>query len=154
MNKHTTEIINAQRKKTLTRRQKQLLKDVVDAVLDYEHVTVPCEVSLTLVSGARIRKLNKTFRDIDRETDVLSFPSGDWPAAENAETCFLGDIVISAERAFAQAEEYGHSFERELGFLCAHSTLHLLGYDHMTESEEIDMFARQEAVLAKMGLVR
>ena len=137
-------------------------------------------VSLTLTDDEGIRALNKQFRNLDKSTDVLSFPMreliGDEPpvytedeyeAAEGEEEAWadepeagdpfaelLGDIVISVPRAVSQAEEYGHSVERELGFLFVHGFLHLLGYDHDAEEKERAMFARQEEVLAKAGLTR
>jgi probable rRNA maturation factor len=104
------------------------------------------EVVITLVDNEAIQKLNNKFRQIDRETDVLSFPLDEEDA--------LGDIIISIPRAKEQAEEYGHSFEREMAFLTVHGFLHLLGYDHHTEVEEKEMFSRQEAILAKCGLTR
>lgn len=138
-------------------------------------------VSLTLTDDAGIRELNKQYRGLDKPTDVLSFPmresAGDEPPvymddefevveAEDGEWTdepddagdpfseLLGDIVISVPRAVSQAEEYGHSIERELGFLFVHGFLHLLGYDHDAEEKERAMFARQEEVLAKAGLTR
>lgn len=152
-----TEIINAQRYRALTRRQKQLLRDVVDAVLAYECVPFSCEVAITLVGGSRIRQLNREFRQIDAETDVLSFPSGEYSSAFEAtedEPCYLGDMALNVRRAEEQSLAYGHSFEREIAFLTAHSMLHLLGYDHMKEDEEVEMFARQENILNKMGITR
>ena len=121
-------------------------------------------VSLTFTDDEGIRELNRCFRGVDAPTDVLSFPMREageegpeaLPAGEAAfeEEEPLGDIVISLPRALAQAEEYGHSAEREIGFLFVHGLLHLLGYDHDTEEREREMFSRQEAVLAKAGLVR
>ncbi len=112
---------------------------------------------MTLVDNERIRGMNAEFRGIDRETDVLSFPLGDEEGFEvdpDTDAILLGDIVISLERANAQAEEYGHSFKREVAFLITHSLFHLLGYDHMTEDEEKEMFAKQEKVLQKLGITR
>ncbi len=104
------------------------------------------EVSVSIVSNEEIKKLNKQYRGIDKVTDVLSFPL-------ESGNC-LGDIVISLQRAIEQAEEYGHSIEREIGFLTAHSMLHLLGYDHLTEEDEKIMFNLQEKTLEKLELHR
>ncbi|PDO10283.1 MAG: rRNA maturation RNase YbeY [Candidatus Reconcilbacillus cellulovorans] len=119
------------------------------------------EVSLTLTDDEQIRRLNREYRGVDRPTDVLSFPLMDpEEAAEDGSDDgdgpppHFGDIVISVPRAIEQAREYGHSVERELGFLFVHGLLHLFGYDHDTEASERDMFARQEAVLTKAGLFR
>lgn len=123
-------------------------------------------VSLTFTDDEGIRELNRKFRGVDKPTDVLSFPmreagpdeppiirdEDDPEAAEIDEP--IGDIVISLPRALAQAAEYGHSPEREIGFLFVHGFLHLLGYDHDTAERERDMFERQERVLAKAGLTR
>lgn len=136
---------------------KELIKTVVSASLEYEGIKNDCEVSFTLTDNDTIHALNKKHRNIDRATDVLSFPLIDFEN-ENIEdikgTIYLGDIIISIERALAQAEEYGHSPERELGFLTAHSMLHLLGYDHMTDAEEKVMFFKQEEILKSVGLTR
>lgn len=104
------------------------------------------ELSLTFCDNNRIQEMNRTFRGIDRATDVLSFPMDDED--------LLGDIVISIPIAQEQANEYGHSFERELFFLVLHGFLHLLGYDHKTEEEEKVMFAKQEHILTEMGITR
>lgn len=141
------------------------------------------EVALSFVDDETIRQLNRDYRGIDRPTDVLSFAMaemgeeelainyedlediaiesapGEASDADDAEEDNplvepLGDIIISVPRAIAQAEEYGHSIERELGFLFVHGFLHLIGYDHETEEEEKEMFARQERILQKAGLVR
>ena len=125
----------------------RLMGQAVEAALAYEHYTGHAELSLTFTDDQKIHALNLKYRNVDRPTDVLSFPM------EDEET--LGDIVISLERAKAQAETYGHSFEREAAFLCVHSVLHLLGYDHeRSEAEEKDMFSRQEEILSRMGLTR
>ena len=106
------------------------------------------EVSVTFTDNEGIRALNRTYREIDRATDVLSFPLFEETETEKQ----LGDIVLSLERCREQANEFGHSFERECAFLTVHSTLHLLGYDHVnSEEEERDMRARQTAIVTAMG---
>ncbi len=146
-----------QDKLTLDFDAEKLAEDCAREALLEEDIEDDAEVSLTMVDNARIRELNKQFRDIDRETDVLSFPMGDEDGFEvNPETdaLLLGDIVISLEKAKAQSEEYGHSMKREVAFLIAHSMFHLLGYDHMTPEEETEMFAKQEKVLQNLGITR
>lgn len=152
--KCTVEVVNSQRNHTLTRAQKTLICRTVQAVAEYENITFDCEASVELVSPAKIRRLNREFRNVDKPTDVLSFPSGEYPPDGVCAVCYLGDIAINVAQALSQAEEYGHSFDRELAFLAAHSAFHLLGYDHQTEAEAEDMFARQEAVLSGMGITR
>lgn len=135
----------------------KLIEQCTAAALAEEEIEDDAEVSVTLVDNARIRKLNAEFRAIDRETDVLSFPLGDENGFEvdpDTDAILLGDIVISLEKAQSQAEEYGHSFKREVAFLITHSLFHLLGYDHMTEDEEKEMFAKQEKVLQQLGITR
>lgn len=135
----------------------KLVEDCTRAALEEEEIAEDAEVSVTLVDNARIRELNAEFREIDRETDVLSFPLGGDEGFEvdpDTDAILLGDIVISLERARSQAEEYGHSFRREVAFLVTHSLFHLLGYDHMTPEEEAEMFTKQEKVLEKLGITR
>lgn len=135
----------------------KLVEDCTRAALEEEEIEDDAEVSVTLVDNARIRELNSEFREIDRETDVLSFPLGDDEGFEvdpDTDAILLGDIVISLEKAKSQSEEYGHSFKREVAFLVTHSLFHLLGYDHMTPEEETEMFAKQEKVLTKLGITR
>lgn len=117
------------------------------------------EVSLTFVSNDIIKEINKEYRGKDEATDVISFameePGEGEPEIYGAgEERMLGDIVISLDRTREQAGEYGHSFERELGFLAVHGFLHLLGYDHMTEADEKRMFSRQEEILSSLGVTR
>ena len=116
------------------------------------------EVSLTLVDDARIHELNREYRGVDRPTDVLSFAlteeDEDEPEIVGYADDVLGDIVISVERAVAQAEEYGHSLEREIVFLAVHGTLHLLGYDHVSDPERQLMRQKEEEVMAAIGLRR
>ena len=136
---------------------KILIRRAVLATLAYEGFANATQVSVTFTDNEGIRVLNRTYRDIDRETDVLSFPlidfeGGEEPPTDEAEV-MLGDIVLSLEKCAAQAEEFGHSFERECAFLTVHSTLHLLGYDHVNgEEEEQDMRQRQTAVMEMLGL--
>lgn len=125
------------------------------------------EVALTFVDNAQIHELNREYRGIDRPTDVLSFAMNEsvdeepeilyeLEEGENLDELpdMLGDIIISVERAKEQSEEYGHSLEREIGFLFVHGFLHLLGYDHQDAESEAEMMGKQEAVLAQVGLVR
>ena len=147
---------NNQEKEQITYKMKMLIRNAVTATLEYEKIEEDCEVSITFCDNEKIRELNKKFRNIDRETDVLSFPLFDDDGIDGLVPeidCMLGDIVISLEKAKAQAEEFGHSFEREAAFLAVHSVLHLLGYDHETsEADELDMRKRQRDVMEKMGL--
>lgn len=148
---------NEQDKLTPPEDFEKLVEDCTRAALEEEDIEDDAEVSVTLVDNARIREMNAEFREIDRETDVLSFPLGDENGFEvdpDTDAILLGDIVISLEKAQSQAEEYGHSFRREVAFLITHSLFHLLGYDHMTEDEEKEMFAKQEKVLQQLGITR
>lgn len=135
----------------------KLIEKVISASLEYENIKKNAEVSFTLTDNKTIHELNMKHRGIDRPTDVLSFPLIDFNTEKIEDisgTIYLGDIIISIEKALSQAEEYGHSIERELGFLTAHSMLHLLGYDHMVPEEEKVMFKKQEEILEIIGLKR
>lgn len=121
------------------------------------------EVALTFVDDDAIAQLNETYRGVEGPTDVLSFPMQErlaeemdivWPEQDPAETRLLGDIVISVPKAKEQSEAYGHSLEREIGFLFVHGFLHLVGYDHDSEEAEKRMFEKQERILAEVGLTR
>ena len=150
-------IRNEQDKIAVTPALRGLIRRAINAALKSESFGGDAEISVTLTDNTGIQELNRDFRHIDRETDVLSFPLFENPVTEGTadEPLPIGDIVLSLEKAVAQADEYGHSTDREIAFLCVHSVLHLLGYDHETgEEDETDMFARQEAVLAKMKLTR
>ena len=142
-----------------------LLERAITAALEAEGVKTPCEVDVLITDDEAIHQINLEQRGIDRPTDVLSFPMFNYlpgqPPADGADAdpatglTPLGDMVISLERARAQAEEYGHPVERELCYLAVHSVLHLLGYDHMDEGEEkAQMRAREEAILGKLGMTR
>lgn len=149
---------NAQDKLPLTYKMKMLIREAVETTLDFEDFQNHCEVSVTFTDNEGIHELNKKFREVDKPTDVLSFPLFDFegetdepPVDEIMSN--LGDIVISLEKAKEQADEYGHSFEREVAFLCVHSMLHLLGYDHETsEEDEIEMRSKQTEIMRIMGL--
>ena len=149
---------NNQEKLPITYGLKMLIRAAVEATLDYEQYQNAAEVSVTFTDNAQIQALNLKFRGMDKATDVLSFPLFDYEGEEDEPpidelTGMLGDIVISLEQAKRQAEEFGHSFEREAAFLAVHSMLHLLGYDHETgEAEELDMRRRQTEILDAMGL--
>ena len=115
-----------------------------------------CEISVTFVDLDEIHELNKQYRGVDKPTDVLSVPQFDDLEEEIPEVCeiCLGDVVICEQKAREQAEEFGHSFERELVYLFTHSVLHLLGYDHMEEDEKKAMRAREEEIMKQIGLMR
>ena len=149
-----------------------LIHQVVEGCLDYAKCPYEVKVEVTLTNNYEIKRINKEFREIDTETDVLSFPmveyelAGDFDFLEEDNpitlNCFdpdtgelvLGDIIISVEKAESQANEYGHSLKRELGFLIAHSMFHLFGYDHIEEEERIIMERKQEEVLEILGITR
>ena len=151
---------NNQDKYEITPELKRLLAKAVHRTLKSESFPDDAEVSLSFVDNEEIHALNLEHRGIDRPTDVLSFPilDGDEDTGDvdmNFGAVLLGDIIISVERALEQAEEYGHSIERELAFLSVHSVLHLLGYDHEKSlEEEKTMFQKQEDVLVSIGLKR
>lgn len=139
-----------------------LIRRCVRATLDVEGVDVPCEVSVLVTDDKGIQAINKEFRNIDAPTDVLSFPMQELKAGEfcadeaeiSKETGLLplGDIIVSIERVWAQAEEFHHARGREMAYLIIHSTLHLLGYDHMDEGPSKKMMREHEnEVLAKAG---
>ena len=141
-----------------------LIRRTIRTALAAEGMTLPCEVDVLLTDDEGIHRINLDMRNVDRPTDVLSFPEFDLtpeelPAAEDADPGTglipLGDMVLSMERVAAQAEEYGHSRQRELAYLVTHSMLHLLGYDHLDEGEmKKQMRGREEAIMALLGLER
>ncbi|MBR2403849.1 MAG: rRNA maturation RNase YbeY [Lachnospiraceae bacterium] len=147
----------------------ELARRVVEFALDHEGFPYECEVNLTLTDNAGIHEINHEYRQIDNPTDVLSFPmlsyeeAGDFSKLEedyddnfNPDTgeIMLGDIIISVDKVFEQAESYGHSIEREFAFLILHSMLHLFGYDHMTPEEASVMEEKQRVILEKMQILR
>ncbi|SEI46297.1 rRNA maturation RNase YbeY [Bacillus thuringiensis] len=136
-----------------------LIREVLEKAAQMENIEDGAEVSVTFVDNERIREINRDYRDKDQPTDVISFAMEEMGEGEmeivGAEMPrMLGDLIISIPRAKEQAEEYDHSFDRELGFLALHGFLHLLGYDHMTEEEEKEMFGRQKEILEAFGLGR
>lgn len=147
---------DSQNKIKVTYALELLLRRAIEATLGYERVNGGCEVSLTFTDDEGIRELNRRYRSIDRATDVLSFPQIDFgtDGVDLSDNSYkiLGDIVISLERARAQAAEIGHSLEHEAAFLCVHSTLHLLGYDHVTsEEDEKIMFGKQKEIIESLA---
>ncbi|TAA68347.1 rRNA maturation RNase YbeY [Planococcus salinarum] len=117
------------------------------------------ELSVSFVTNDKIREINREYRDKDQPTDVISFAmeeqgEGEVVIQDSGEPRVLGDIIISLDRTREQAADYGHSFERELGFLAVHGFLHLMGYDHMNEEDEKNMFAKQDVILSSLGITR
>lgn len=156
-------IENEQEKEEVTEEVTKAINNVCEAVLKEEECDFDAQISITLVDNESIREINKEQRDIDRATDVLSFPMLEFDEEGNAdgdyemdgEFVMLGDIVISMERAREQSIEYGHSFLREIAFLTAHSMLHLLGYDHVDDAKgEKIMCEKQEKILNLLGITR
>ena len=157
-NKIKVVITNDQKDIKIPKGLRMLIRRCCTAVLVMEDFDKDAEVDVTLVNNEQIRELNKTFRNIDKETDVLSFPLGsDGNFDVNLDTgeAQLGDIVISIEKAIEQAERYGHSLQREVGYLTVHSMLHLLGYDHENGGLELlHMREKEEQALSELGLKR
>ena len=144
--------------------QRAFIRKVIRTALAAEGVDFPCEVDVLLTNDTNIHQINLDMREVDRATDVLSFPEfdlqpGELPDGEDADPGTglvpLGDMVISMEHVTAQAKEYGHSNRRELAYLVVHSVLHLLGYDHLDEGpQKKQMRGREEAILAELGISR
>ncbi len=157
-------IRNNQKKFKVEKSLRDLVRNAAKATLLYMDFSTKVEISVMFTDNTEIKELNHLHRGLDRATDVLSFPLIEYDEDGNVLSEFmdfnqdgemvLGDIVISLERAAEQAEEYGHSFSREVGFLTVHSMLHLLGYDHMTPEDEEEMFGYQEDILKEMNLSR
>ena len=151
-------ISNDQKTVKIPRGTRLLVRRCCHAVLDEENFDGNAEVSVTFVDNEKIHELNLKHRNIDRETDVLSFPLGEngvYDVDLDTGAKLLGDIVISIPKAMEQAEEYNHSLQREIGFLTVHSMLHLLGYDHVDGGlQQVHMREKEETVLTKLGLKR
>ena len=134
---------------------RMLVRRCCNAVLKLENFEGPAEISVTFTDNAGIRELNKQYRDKDIDTDVLSFPMGEngvYDIDMETGAKILGDVVISMEKARDQAERFGHSFQREVGYLTAHSVLHLLGYDHVDNLEKVRMREKEDLVMEQLGL--
>ncbi len=131
----------------------KLLEELIDFTSKKLELT-PSIVSIVLVDNEYIHKINKTYRNVDAPTDVISFAFLDEKTNPKLEITNLGEIYISLEKAHSQAIEYNHSFERELSFLIVHGLLHLLGYDHMTKEDEKEMFDLQKDILNSLGIER
>ncbi|MFJ7991284.1 rRNA maturation RNase YbeY [Peribacillus frigoritolerans] len=143
----------------VTEEAQQLVESILQFAARKENIEKDTELSVTFVDNDRIREINKEYRHKDSATDVISFALEEMGEDEveivGAEMPrMLGDIIISIERTKEQAEEYGHSFDRELGFLALHGFLHLLGFDHMNEEDEKVMFIKQKEILEEYGLSR
>ena len=149
--------------------EEQLIEKVAVKTLSMLECPYEVEVNVVITDSEGIRQYNRDYRDIDKETDVLSFPAVDYEAPADfslveeheldyinpdSGELFLGDIMLCTERIFSQAQEYGHTVFREFAFLIAHSMLHLLGYDHISKEEETEMFSLQEKILEELGITR
>ncbi|MCI8406188.1 MAG: rRNA maturation RNase YbeY [Oscillospiraceae bacterium] len=158
MDKLKVLISNRQKARKIPSGIRLLIRRCCHAVLESENFQGSAEVSVSFITNEEIRQLNEQYRHKDSATDVLSFPLGEdgkWDKNEETGAYMLGDVVISAERAFEQAEMYGHTLQREIGFLTVHSMLHLLGYDHEGGGlEATQMREKEEAILEKLGLAR
>lgn len=154
-----TLIINQQNKVEYTKKMQKVIMDVANAVARLGKLPRNTELSVLIVDNSYIQELNFIYRQQNRPTDVLSFSMNELSDEEPEFKCqdelnVLGDIVISLEQAVKQSEEYGHSLERELGFLTAHGILHLLGYDHETESEGLVMRQLEDKIMQSVKLER
>ena len=158
MNKVKVIISDEQKEITVPRGIRMLIRRCCNAVLQAEKFGSDAEVSVSFVDNERTHELNAQYRNVDRETDVLSFPmgeNGEYDTNMDTGAKILGDIVISVPKAMEQAKAYNHSLQREIGFLTVHSMLHLLGYDHENGGiEQVHMREKEEEVLTKIGLKR
>ena len=143
----------------LTAELEDAIRRAAAEALRYEEFDEDCEISVSIVDNEEIREINRQFRSIDRATDVLSFPMLTFAEGEEAEVnendeIVLGDIIISVDKVREQAEEYGHSMQREFAFLIVHSMLHLFGYDHIDPKDAAIMEPKQKQILEEMHIVR
>lgn len=163
-------INNDQNKISYDKDLENILENIINFTLEEQQVKIPCEISLTFVDNEEIRQMNKNYRSIDSETDVLSFPMLEYPEGKyymdvykdnifsdefkDGDDLVLGDIVISLEKAEEQSKEYNHPFIREVCYLTVHSMLHLLGYDHMEDDMKKIMREEEEKILSAFNLRR
>lgn len=147
----SVEIDHRQDLYSLTPEDEKLIHEAISACYELEGISFDYEVSLSFVLNNEIQALNKQYRGKDRATDVLSFPMEGPPDAPEK---LLGDIVISVEKMAEQAADYGHSLQREMIYLIVHSTLHLMGYDHMTEDDKQRMREQEEIIMQRLSLSR
>ena len=134
---------------------RQRAEKTIEEVLRVENFTENAEISLSIVDMETIHRLNKEYRDVDRPTDVLSFPMDEEGYDNEGNPLFLlGDIVICLDVAENQAKDFGHSLEREMMYLICHSTLHLLGYDHIEEDDKLEMRSREKEVMKNLGVFK
>lgn len=161
-------IDNRQEKVDFSKEDEQIIRNVIDYALKEEKLNADYEISVILIDNEEIRKINSRMRKIDRATDVLSFPMLEYPEKKvykdvyekykfndsflNEGRLVLGDIALSLEKCREQSIEFNHSFIRECAYLTVHSVLHLLGYDHMTDSDKVIMRKREEEILSKFNL--
>lgn len=154
-NKIKVIITNKQKAVKIPTGIRMLIRRCCNAVLQLEKFEWPAEISVTFTDNKGIKELNKQYRNKDIETDVLSFPMGEngkYDTDMETGAKILGDVVISMEKARDQAELYGHGLQREVGYLTAHSVLHLLGYDHMEKLEKVRMREKEELIMEQLGL--
>ena len=154
-NKIRVVITNKQKTVKIPTGIRMLVRRCCNAVLQLENFEGAAEISVTFTDNKGIRELNKQYRDKDIETDVLSFPMGEngvYDTDRETGAKILGDVVISMEKARDQAALYGHSLQREVGYLTAHSVLHLLGYDHIENMDKVRMREKEEYVMEELGL--
>lgn len=145
-----------QEKMQISEENIEAIKKTVITCLETEGMDGSFEVSVSFVTNEEIRELNRQYRDVDSETDVLSFPLDDEDddISMDGDVVLLGDIVLSTEKIIEQAKEFGHSLEREMLYLVAHSTLHLLGYDHMDDDEKSEMRQREKEIMKKLTVFK
>ncbi len=156
MEKNRVTITNQQKERKIPTGIRMLIRRTCNAVLVMEEFPHPAEISVTFVDNQQIKQLNKQYREKDTETDVLSFPmgeNGEYNENQAIGAKILGDIVVSVEKVEEQSERYGHSLEREMAYLVAHSMLHLLGYDHENNGiDKVKMREKEERVMSQLGL--